>query len=57
MKKFEVVLREVHVSKVVVDAASKAEAVRKIKRGEGTELASEYSHTFSDDSWVISQQS
>lgn len=55
MGKFLVEVREVHVSTIEVEAENKAEAISKVKDGEG-EVISECCHTVESDTWNVSEK-
>lgn len=53
MPKYTVLVREVHVSHMVVEADSPKEAIKKIKDGDGDEALCEYSHTLDSETWSV----
>lgn len=53
MPKYTVLVREVHVSHMVVEADSPEEAIKKIKDGDGDEATCEYSHTLDSETWSV----
>lgn len=53
MKRYNVLIREVHVSHREVSAESEAEAIEKVANGEGEETYLEYSHTMNKDHWTV----
>ena len=53
MAKYTVLVREVHISHMEVEADSPEEAIEKVKEGEGDEATCEYSHTLDDDTWSV----
>lgn len=54
MKKFRVLVREVHVSTMEVEAETREEAIANVQEGEGEEISLEYGHT-PDDGETIRQ--
>ena len=48
---YRVGVQEVHVSTIVIEAASKNEALQLVSDGEGDELILEYSHTLDENLW------
>jgi hypothetical protein len=57
MKKFRVLVREVHIQPTIIEADSKEEALKKVFDGEG-ELDTqgfEYSHTLDTDTWTVEE--
>lgn len=55
-KKFTVLVREIHVSHMEVEAANEEEAIENVRRGIGEEVASEYSHSLSKDTWTVEEK-
>jgi hypothetical protein len=53
VKRYNVMIREVHVSHREVSAESEAEAIEKVADGEGEETFLEYSHTMGKDHWTV----
>lgn len=53
MPKFNVLIREVHVSTREIEADSPEEAIRLVEEGEGDEVMCEYSHTLDPDTWTV----
>lgn len=53
MPRYTVLVREVHVSHRVVEAASPKEAIRRVEDGEGEEEFLEYSDTLNPDKWSV----
>lgn len=55
MPKFNVLIREVHISVREIEAESAEEALRTIADGEedGEEVMCEYSHTLDPDTWTV----
>jgi hypothetical protein len=53
--KFHVMIREVHVQTVEVEAESEQKAIEKVQEGEGEYLEDslEYSHTLEPDCWTV----
>ena len=56
MKKFVVLVREVHVSHMVVEATTDEQAKMKVKEGLGEERMCEYSHTLEDSLWSVEEE-
>ena len=53
MPKYNVLIREVHVSHRTVEADSEGEAIEKVAGGEGEETYLEYSHTLDTEAWTV----
>lgn len=51
MSKYCVVIPEVHLAYLMVDAETEDEAIAKVAEGDGQEINLEYSHTFGDDEY------
>ena len=54
--KYIVLVREVHISHVLINAASEEEAITLVKDAEGEEVYSEYSHTLDPNTWTIENE-
>jgi hypothetical protein len=54
MKKYYVLIREVHVSTRLVEAASVEEAIH--EAGGAEEVMCEYSHTLDTDTWSVEDE-
>jgi hypothetical protein len=57
MKKFRVLVREVHVQWVEIESTSEEEAKDRVQQGEGeiVEGSLEYSHTLDSDTWTVEE--
>lgn len=57
MKEFEVLVREVWIQRVVIEAKTQEEAIEKVREGEGINLQNglEYSHTLDFDTWTVEE--
>ena len=53
MPKFHVLVREVHVSTMEIEADNPEDAIKKIKDGEGEQAICEYSHTLDSETWSV----
>lgn len=51
--KFFVLVREVHVSYMLVEADTKESALAKVADGEGERRMMEYSHTLDKETWTV----
>ncbi len=51
-----VLVREVHVSTMEIEAANPIEAIQKVKDGQGEEVICEYSHTLDPDTWSVDDE-
>lgn len=56
--KFIVMVREVHVQMVEVEANSEADAIERVNRGEGSTLDNtlEFSHRLNTETWTAEKQ-
>ena len=57
MKRFRVMVREVHVQGVLVDAESEEDAKIKVAEGEGDyeDNSLEFSHSCDSDTWTVEE--
>jgi len=55
MKKYYVLVSEVHVSTMEIEAETPEEALEKVAEGEGDEIICEYSYTLEPDSWKVEE--
>ncbi len=53
MRKYRVLVREVHIRTVEVVAESEKDAIDRVHSGEGDGIDFEYSHTMSIDTWTV----
>lgn len=56
MPKYHVLVREVHVSTMKVEAEDGEAAIRAVAGGGGEELICEYSHTLDSDTWSVDDE-
>ena len=57
MKTYDVLVREVWVQPVSVEADSPHEAIRKVQEGDGEYTKSaEYSHTLDPETWTVEEK-
>jgi len=55
LKKYNVLVREVHISHREIKAASKKEALERVCNDEGEETFLEYSHTMDTETWSVEE--
>ena len=55
MPKYNVLIREVHVSHRTVEADNEDEAIETAARGEGEETYLEYSHSLDTETWILEE--
>lgn len=57
MPKYTVLVREVHVSHMEIEAENPEDAVDKVYNGDGNEVLCEYSHTLDSNEWTVDDAS
>ena len=55
MPKFQIQVREVHVSTMELEADSKEHAIHLVGEGEGEEVSLEYSNTLGPETWTAEE--
>lgn len=56
MPKFNVLVREVHIAIHEAEADTPEEALRMVNEGKTSEIAMEYSHQMSEDTWTVDDE-